>query len=36
VVNDSRCQNALRGMEGGDTWAKRAARIRDFACEAET
>ena len=35
-VNDPRCQNALRGMEGGDTWEKRAARIRDFACEAES
>ena len=27
VVNDPRCQNPLKGMEGGDTWEKRRAFI---------
>lgn len=26
-VNDPACVNALRGMDGGDTWEARAARL---------
>lgn len=26
-VNDPACANALRGMDGGDTWEARAARL---------
>lgn len=27
TVNDPRCQNPLRGMDGGDTWEKRRAFV---------
>ena len=36
VVMDPRCPNPLRGLGGGDTWAKRQARIPDFTCEPES
>lgn len=30
VVNDDGCPNPLKGTPGGDSWAKRAARMDDF------